>query len=77
MSIEESRPKEIVQSPRGVARPEHVLYAKSHPGTTFGVLIEAEPSSLALLAAGVAGIEARRARRSARMKSLEPHKTET
>lgn len=33
------------------------------PGMTIGVVTSAEPSSLALLAAGVAGMAARRARR--------------
>jgi hypothetical protein len=77
MNIEASNEKEVVQNPRGAARPQHVLYAKSPPGTTFGIVTDSEPSSLALLAAGVAGMAARRARRSERMKSLESHKTET
>jgi MYXO-CTERM domain-containing protein len=77
MNIEASNEKEIVQNPQGVARPQHVMFAKSPPGTTFGLVTDSEPSSLALLAAGVAGIAARRARRSERMKSLESHKTET
>jgi MYXO-CTERM domain-containing protein len=76
MNIEGSNEKEIVQNPQGVARPQPVMFAKSPPGTTFGLVTDSEPSSLALLAAGVAGIAARRARRSERMKSLESHKTE-
>jgi MYXO-CTERM domain-containing protein len=77
MNIEGSNEKKIVQNPQGVIRPQHVLFAKSPSGATFGMVTDSEPSSLALLAAGVAGIAARRARRSERMKSLESHKTET
>lgn len=77
MNVEESNEKEVVQNPRSVARPQHVLFAKSALGTTFGVVVDSEPSSLALLAAGVAGIAARHARRRERMKSLESQKTET
>jgi hypothetical protein len=77
MNIEASNEKEIVQNPQGAARPQHVLFAKSPPGTTFGVVIDSEPSSLALLAAGVAGMAARRARRNELMKSLESHKTQS
>ena len=78
MNIEGSNEEEkVVPNPRGVARPQHVLYVKSPPGTTFGIVSDSEPSSLALLAAGVAGMAARRARRSERMKSLESHKTKT
>lgn len=77
MNIEASNEKEVVQNPRRVARPQHVLFAKSPAGTAFGVVSDSEPSSLALLAAGVAGMAARRARRSERMKSLESHKTAT
>lgn len=60
-----------------VPRPQQVLFAESPPGTIFGVVSDSEPSSLALLAAGVAGMAARRARRSERMKSLQTLKTET
>ena len=77
MNIEGSTEENVVPSPRGIARPQQVLYAKSFPGATFGVVSDSEPSSLALLAAGVAGMAARRARRSERMKSLESHQTET
>jgi len=77
MNIEASNQKEILQDPGSVARPQHLLYAKSPPGTTFGIVIDSEPSSLALLAAGVAGMAARRARRGERMKSLESRNTET
>jgi hypothetical protein len=77
MNIEGSNEEKVMQNPWGVARPQHVLYASSPPGTSFGIVSDSEPSSLALLAAGVAGMAARRARRSERMKSLELHKTET
>jgi hypothetical protein len=41
-----------------------VVFAQTpNPGVTIGVVSDAEPSSLALLAAGVAGLAARRARR--------------
>ena len=77
MNIEAHNDKEIIQGVQRVARPQQVLFAKSAPGTTFGIVTDAEPSSLALLAAGVAGMAARRARRSERMKSLESHQTDT
>ncbi len=38
------------------------LFAKTSPETSIGVVTAAEPSSLSLLAAGVAGLPARRAR---------------
>jgi hypothetical protein len=38
------------------------LFAQTSPQTSMGVVTTAEPSSLSLLAAGVAGIPARRAR---------------
>ena len=77
MNIEPSNEKDVVPNSGTVARPQHVLFAKSPPGTTFGVVSDSEPSSLALLAAGVAGIAARRARRRERMKSLKSPKPET
>jgi hypothetical protein len=76
MSVEASNEKGVVPDPGKVARPQHVRFAKSPPGTTFGVVSDSEPSSLALLAAGVAGMAARRARRKERMKSLESPKPE-
>jgi PEP-CTERM motif len=76
MNIEWSNEEKVVQNPREAARPQHVLFTKSPPGTAFGVVSDSEPSSLALLAAGVAGIAARRARRSERTKSLESHNIE-
>ena len=53
-----------------------VLFAEAPPGITYGVVSDSEPSSLALLAAGVAGIAARRDRRNQLLRSLETHKTE-
>jgi hypothetical protein len=67
--METSSEKEAVQNAQWVARPQHVVFAESPPGITFGVVSDSEPSSLALLAAGVAGMAARRARRSERIKS--------
>ena len=77
MNMEAGSEKEVIQNARIVARPQQILFAESAPGTTFGVVSDAEPSSLALLAAGVAGMAARRARRSERMKSSQTEKTET
>jgi hypothetical protein len=77
MNIEGSNEEKVVPNPRGAARPQHVLFTKSPPGTAFGVVSDSEPSSLALLAAGVAGIAARRGRRSERMRFLQTQKTET
>jgi hypothetical protein len=69
--------EEVVQNARLVAGPQQVLFAQTPPGITIGVVSDAEPSSLALLAAGVAGMAARRARRSERIKSPQARKTET
>ena len=77
MSIEGGNEEKVVSNPWGAVRPQLVLYAKSPPGTVFGIVSDSEPSSLALLAAGVAGMAARRARRRERMKFLGSHKTET
>lgn len=66
-----------VQNAPWVARPQHVLFAESPPGITVGVVSDAEPSSLALLATGVAGMAARRVRRRERTKSLPTEKTGT
>lgn len=68
--------KGVVQNTRIISQAQ-VLFAESAPGTTFGVVSDAEPSSLALLAAGVAGMAARRARRSEGMKSSQTEKTDT
>ena len=77
MELEMSSEKEADPNARLVARPQHVLFAESPPGVTLGVVSDSEPSSLALLAAGVAGMAARRARRSERMKSSETGKAGT
>jgi hypothetical protein len=69
--------EEDAQNARLVARPQEVLFAEPPPGVTFGVVSDSEPSSLALLAAGVAGMAARRARRRERMKSSQPEGTGT
>ena len=74
--METSREKEAVQNVQLIARSQRVLFADSPPGITFGVVSDSEPSSLALLAAGVAGMAARRARRSERTKSVQTQKAE-
>jgi len=76
MNMKAGSEKEVVENARIVARPQQVMFAKSPPGTTFGIVSDSEPSSLALLAAGVAGMAARRTRRSERMKFLQTQKTE-
>jgi hypothetical protein len=72
-----SSENEVVQNARLVGGPKQVLFAKSPPGITLGVVSDSEPSSLALLAAGVAGMAARRARRSERINALQTQKTQT
>jgi len=58
--METSRKKDA----RPIPSPRSVLFAQApHGATTIGVVSNAEPSSLSLLAAGVAGMAARRARR--------------
>ena len=74
--METSSEKATVPNTQLVARPQHVLFAESPPGITFGVVSDSEPSSLALLAAGVAGMAARRARRSERIKAVQTQKAE-
>jgi len=76
MEMAMSSEKEAVQNARSVAEPQYVLFAEAPPGITIGAVSDSEPSSLALLAAGVAGMAARRARRSERMKSSPTGKTE-
>jgi hypothetical protein len=57
---------------------QQILFAQTgDPSITVGVVSNAAPSSLALLAAGVAGLEARRARRSARIQFLQTQKKAT
>jgi hypothetical protein len=77
MEMEMSSGKEVDPNACLVARPQHVLFAESPPGITLGAVSDSEPSSLALLAAGVAGMAARRARRSERMRSSQVEKTGT
>ena len=72
-----SSAREAIHDARLLAEPQRVLFAESPPGVTFGVVTDSEPSSLALLAAGVAGMAARRARRKERMSSLAPQKPES
>jgi hypothetical protein len=77
MEMEMSNEKEAVQNPRLTARPQHVLFAQTpNPGITIGVVSDSEPSSLALLAAGVAGMAARRARRRERIAFVQTHKAQ-
>lgn len=64
MKTETSNEKEAATNADLVAGPQHVLFAKTPvQGMSIGVVTNSEPSSLALLAAGVAGMAARRARR--------------
>jgi len=54
-------------------RVENCLFAETAgAGVTIGVVSAAEPSSLALLAAGVAGMAARRARRERAISNAQP-----
>lgn len=63
MQMETGKEKDAAQNARSPATPQHVLYAQTPKGITIGVVCDSEPSSLTLLAAGVAGVAARRARR--------------
>lgn len=74
--METSGEKTPVPNERRVTGPHQVLFAETPAGTTIGVVSDAEPSSLALLAAGVAGMAARRARRE-RMKSSQTERRGT
>lgn len=74
--MEASSEKGDVPNAQLVAGPQHVLFAESPPGVTYGVVSDAEPSSLALLAAGVAGMAARRARRRERVKDWVAQQTQ-
>jgi len=56
---------------------QRVLHAESPAGTTYGVVSSAEPSSLTLLAAGVAGMAARRARRRERVREWQAQNPQT
>ena len=56
---------------------QQVLFAQTpNPGMTVGVVGDAAPSSLALLAAGVAGMAVRRARRKERLQFAQERKAE-
>jgi hypothetical protein len=74
--METGSQKDPIPNTPWVIGAQHVLFAESPPGITIGVVSDSEPSSLALLAAGVAGIAARRARRE-RMKSSQAEKRKT
>jgi MYXO-CTERM domain-containing protein len=54
--------KEAGPAAASTSHPESCLFARTPEGITIGVVTTAEPSPLALLAAGVAGLGARRAR---------------
>ena len=68
---EEKEEKLSGQNVWPVSKPHNVMFAQS-PDADFviGVVTEAELSSLSLLAAGVAGMAARRARNNVRHKLL-------
>jgi hypothetical protein len=69
-----SKPNTVRQA-RSADGLQQILFAQTgDPSITIGVVSNAAPSSLALLAAGVAGLEARRARRSARIQFLQTQK---
>ena len=72
-----SNEEEAAHDARLAAEPQRVLFAKSAPGVTYGVVTDSEPSSLALLAAGVAGMAARRARRRERVKEWQAQNPQT
>jgi len=74
--MEMSSKNKAVHDAGSVAGPQRVLIAKSAPGVTFGVVSNSEPSSLALLAAGVAGMAARRARFRERVKAWQTQKAQ-
>jgi PEP-CTERM motif len=64
MKTETSGGKQGIGKNQTLAGTQHVLFAQTpDPNITVGVVSSAEPSTLTLLAAGVAGMAARRARR--------------
>jgi len=64
MKIEVSGGKQGIGKNQALAGTQHVLFAQTpDPNIIVGVVASAEPSTLTLLAAGVAGVAARRARR--------------
>jgi PEP-CTERM motif-containing protein len=63
MKDETSGKKDAIQKVGPSPEPRSILFAQTpNAGMTIGVVSDSEPSSLALLAAGVAGMAARRAR---------------
>jgi hypothetical protein len=69
--MEMSTDKDAGEKASLAGEPKTVLFANAHADSmTIGVVCEAEPSSLALLAAGVAGLAARRARRERKPERL-------
>jgi hypothetical protein len=62
--METGNEKDAIQNARPAPEPRGVLFAQTpNAGMTIGIVCDSEPSSLTLLAAGVAGMAARRARR--------------
>ena len=61
--MEAGTEKEEVNDFQPGNRPQGVLLAQTPPGITIGVVTDAESSSLALLASGIAGMSVRRDRR--------------
>jgi hypothetical protein len=61
--METGNEKEAVQYFQPKDQPQSILLAQTPPGITIGVVTDSEPSSLSLLASGVAGMAVRRARR--------------
>jgi hypothetical protein len=59
------------RKPEDPAMADYCLYAQTPPGITIGVVYDAPASSLALLAAGVAGRKARRLLRNSG--TAKPH----
>jgi MYXO-CTERM domain-containing protein len=75
--MEASSGEKAAQKGPSGAGPQRVLFASSSPGVTYGVVCDSEPSSLTLLAAGVAGMAARRARRRERVKEWKAQNPQT
>jgi hypothetical protein len=64
METERNSETEAVMKARLMAGPEQVLFAQTPDGSRIvGVVTDSPPSSLALLAAGVAGMGVRQARK--------------
>ena len=62
--MEAGRESDAVHNSRPIPKPQGVLFAQTpNPDIIIGVVTDEEPSSLSLLAAGVAGLAARCARR--------------